>query len=119
MRVVCSTIEETIERLKADGPGNTYNRELNVSKTREPIEGDRRGSNKAVRFRVTLHMSAVVNRDEQGGQFLVECGEDCGVDYEDSVPETQGSQRAFELETKIRQFAADCGLKVKPGILRL
>lgn len=119
MRVTCFSIEEAIERLKSDGPSNIFRHEISLSKTKEPVDGDRRGERMASKFRVTLHLSAIMNLLPGDGQYLLQCGEECGLDYEDATQEKAGSVYAWEMEVKLRQFATEHGLSVKPGILQI
>ena len=113
MRVTCGTIDEFIENLKALPHGAVFQKVIYVSRTRNSIDGTARNG---VRFSVVLQASAVVDLGDDG-QYLLEAGEDCGIDYEDSTQERKGTERASELRQKIKRHCESHGIDVRPGIV--
>jgi len=122
--VICQTVEEFVENLNAEQ--DILQKTVYVSKTRTPVDGDKRS---AAKFRVTFQASAIVNivttpqclkealEVEDGGQYLLEVGCDCGVDYEDASQDFEGSEEADRLKAKMVAYCEGRGLSVRPGII--
>ena len=111
MRVTCSSIEEFLENIQQVDSEKVYSKVIFVSLTRRPLDGDKRH---AARFQVVLQVSAVIN-DEEGGQYLLLAGEDCGIDYEDATQEKNGSDAAAALQHQLMSFCDLRGLGIRPG----
>ena len=112
MRVVCQSASEFIDDLhvqvKGRGPDCVLQKTVRVSMSRRPID--------SVRFAVTFQASAVVVLPD-GGEYLLQCGMDCGIDYEDATEEMKGSDRAA-AETKVLKLFCDAsGLALGPGVI--
>lgn len=112
MRVVCGTVDEFIENLQ-NGDGEILQNTVRVSRTRNPWDDNKM---EEVRFDVVFQVSAVVDMGEDG-QYLLEAGERCGTDYEDSTKEMAGSDRATVLRRKIEDYCGEAGLTVLPGVI--
>jgi len=83
-----------------------------VSMTENPVDGDRR---KAAKFRVAFQVTAVCEFDD--GQFLLDLGIDCGLDYRDCSKDNSASEEAARLR---RELVAGCGVRditVMPGMI--
>lgn len=113
MRVICTTLDDFIANLRMEPPSAVLQQAVRASVSSRPLDGDKQ---KAVKFNVVFQASAVVNLDD-GGQYLLDYGEDCGIDYRDSSQEFVGTQRANELKIKLTEFCDDQGLKIRPGVI--
>jgi hypothetical protein len=116
MRVVCTELNDFITNLQVEPTTSVLQQVVHISTNRRPL--DNLDKHKAVRFNVTFHASAVVCLDD-GGQYLLDYGEDCGIDYEDAEKELTGTQHANSLRKKLIEFCDECGLKVRPGIIEV
>ena len=94
-------------------PSAILQRAVRASTTRNPIDGIKYD---AVKFSVVFQASAVVRLDD-GGEYLLDYGEDCGTDYMDEPKKLEGSERANVLREKLAGFCDDYGLLVRPGII--
>jgi len=113
MRIICQSVNEFLENLKAEGPGAVWNGVVYVSRIRQPVDADKF---KAVHFRVTLQASAVICRGDDE-QYVLEVGEFCGDDYVDAQPSKEGSVWMDQLYDRIKAFCEDGGLEIRPGII--
>lgn len=116
MRVVCSDLDAFLLNLQHEPPSNIFQHAVHVSTTSRPLDSsDKR---KAVKFAITFQASAIINLDD-GGQYMIDYGEDCGVDYRDDSQELVGSDYAAKLRAKLVEFCDDRGLSIRPGIVEL
>jgi hypothetical protein len=115
MRVTCNTIDEFIENLAAEAPGSVFQNVIRTSRTRRALTQDKYN----VKFEVTFQATAVidVNMGDDVGQYLLEAGEICGIDYEDASQENGGTEKAYELRGKIVDFCRGKDLDVRPGVI--
>jgi hypothetical protein len=115
MRVTTGTIDDFLANLGKDvGKGATlFCNTIYAGMSRRPLDDD--DPRKAVRFGVVYQATAVVVLSS-GDQYLLVAGEDCGVDYEDSSQERNGSERADELGRTLRTWCDGRGLEVRPGV---
>jgi hypothetical protein len=104
MRIVCHSVEDFLENLKV---GEVFKKTVWVDTTRkkesESVES------------VVFQASAVL--EVEGGEALLQYGEECGLDYTDGSAETEGTEKANENRGKILDWCATQGLTVKPGIV--
>jgi hypothetical protein len=84
-----------------------------VSRTENPLDGENR--REAVRFRVDLQASAVCEFGE--GEYLLEYGEYCGIDYRDASQEMEGTDRAAMLRVRLVEHCREHGLALRPGVI--
>lgn len=112
MRVVCSNLDEFIENLAREPSDKVFRGVVYVSRSRRPVDGNKQN---AVKFAVVFQASAVINVD--GGQYLLQMGEECGEDYEDATQEFAGSDQAAELKKRLGDWCDATGLVVGPGIV--
>ena len=116
MRVTCNTLNDFITNLRMEPPTSVLQQTVHVSVTERPL--DISDKHKAVKFSIMLQASAVITL-EDGGQYLLEYGEDCGMDYRDSSNELLGTERTNGLRKKLVEFCDDYGLKIRPGIVQI
>lgn len=109
MRITTSTVDEFVECL--DNAVSIFENTIRVSITRRPQEGGRN----AVKFDVVLQASALVTSPE--GEYILEAGEECGIDYNDATQEKQGSSVASKQKQMIVEYAKTKNWKVLPGII--
>jgi hypothetical protein len=83
---------------------------VHLDVSRRPLDKDK------TRIEVVLQATAVVDTEE-GGQFLLDVGENMGMDYNDASQEKEGSKAAEKAEEKIIEVCDDLGLMVRPGII--
>lgn len=77
---------------------------------------DPSGKSPGMKFLVVLQVSALVECGD-GSQYLLECGQDCGKDYNEAVPVTDGSDQAQALRAEVVSYAAGRGWRVLPGVI--
>jgi hypothetical protein len=51
------------------------------------------------------------------GQFILDVGEDCGIDYHDASQEMIGSEMAQGLLKKLSEWCADQKVVILPGVV--
>ena len=116
MRVICNNLDEFISNLKLEPSSSFLQRIVRVSVTERPLDSSSKRD--AVKFSINFQASAIVCL-EDGGQYLLDFGEDCGLDYRDSSNEPAGTKRAGELRAKLSEFCDDYGLGIRPGIIEV
>lgn len=114
MRVRCYTVDEFLGDLALEDPSHILQQVVRVSTTRNPMGNN--GRDKVVKHGVVFQASAVVALDG-GGEYLLECGVDCGIDYEDASQEFVGSVRAGDLKQQIIEFCQCRQLSIRPGMI--
>lgn len=119
MKITAQTVDEFLRCLKAEPSGAVLQNVVRVSVAKRPMDGNSKRD--AVKWQVTLQASAVVgiieDGEEQGGQYLLQVGEECGVDYRDASQETPGTERADELRRMIQDYCDGHSLRVLPGTI--
>lgn len=113
MRVVCQTVDEFLECLKEE-PEILQNT-VRVSIVERPVD---KGPRDSIKYEIVLQASAVVCFEE-GGQYLLEVGIDCGTDVRDADPSLDGTIRAQNLKARIKEFAENSALKIMPGMIQI
>ncbi len=113
MRITCQSIEEFLRCLEAEPPDAVLQKVVRVSRVFRALDDER----PPVKLMVTLQASAVVGIMGEEGQFLLQAGEECGVDYRDSTQEEAGTEKADELRKMIREYCDRHGLEVRPGVI--
>lgn len=112
MRIKCFMLDDFIENLKGC---DVYNSTVFYQKYSSPLNGDKYSASS---FMIAIGYSAVLEYPD-GGQALIECEQECGIDRY-SAPETlEGSETQAKLMEKMSHFANDAGLKELPGTLDL
>jgi len=115
MRVTCNDIAEFLKCLEDEGNERVFQRTVRVSRSRNPLDDSK---DKAVRFSANIQVSTVIDLGDDG-QYLLEAGEDCGIDYEDSTREMLGTEQMEMLRNRIMVCCDRLGLKVLPGLIDL
>jgi len=110
MRVVCDCIKDFIENLESEKNEDVVQKTVRVNTT-----FNERGD---VTVGVVIQASTIVNIGDEG-QYLLEVGEDCGIDYNDATQEKKGSERALFLKKMIVNYCEGRGLIVKPGMISI
>ncbi len=105
MRIVCSTIEAFVENLRL---GEVFEKSVWLDETSREVSEHKMLCN--------LQASAVV-RLKDGGEFLLQYGEDMGYDFTDGEPQREGSEAAKHRSGFLRERCEDMGLVVRPGIV--
>ncbi|MEE9592667.1 MAG: hypothetical protein V3W28_03695 [Thermoplasmata archaeon] len=113
MRVIVQNVAEFIGSLEAEEPSKVYNKTVYVSVIRTPLDGTKKT---AAKWSVVFQASAVVDLPD-GGQYILEVGEDCGTDYTDSTDDPAGTEQADDLRGRVRQYCRANGLTVRPGVV--
>lgn len=113
MRVTCNSVEDFIVSLSI--VEHIFDNTIRANITRRPIDGSNWD---AARFSVIFQISTVVCKDD-GGEYLLEAGIECGTDFEDATPEKEGTERASACLDKVTQYAEKRGWQVLPGVLGL
>lgn len=111
MRVTCHNLDEFLENLE---PQRVLLDTIWASRTETPLNGKNRFD--ATSFRIGLQVSAVVEM-EDGGQYILEAGEDCGKDLRDSQPELDGTATFKALKAKLVDFCERRSWTIKPGMV--
>lgn len=117
MKVMCSTVADFLANLDiALVKGDTIlQKAVYVDVSDNPIDGTRWGKNPAAKWRRDLQAMAVVQMQD-GGEYLLECGVECGTDYrcEGEYPATERAKidRGF-----IEAYCIGKGLTVRPGTI--
>lgn len=113
MRVVCNDVDEFLECIEQDSILFQNTIRTSIIRTNAIRSSDR----ERIKFIVIFQVSAVVIVDDEGSQYLLEAGIDCGKDYLDDPPELEGTESAKKFKEKVKVFAKEHGLKVMPGII--
>lgn len=116
MRVVCDTMDGFIANLAHqmdDEDQSVVRSAVYLSVTRRGL--DDQDLRKAAKIVIGIHASAVINIID--GQFLLDYGEDCGVDYHDGTGESGGSARVNQLREQLNLFCKQAKLYLLPGIV--
>lgn len=107
MRVVVHSVGDFLNNLDRVLSSAIVEKTIWVDQTRRKVS--------EVKFSVNLQASCVI--DIQDGQFLLQYGEDCGNDYEDSELELKGTDLANEKRDRLEEWCKLRGLMVKPGVV--
>jgi len=54
---------------------------------------------------------------DQGAEYLLESGEDCGLDFKDSGGKYDGSQKYEFLRNKINDICVERKWEILPGVI--
>ena len=113
MRVACPTFDEFLTCLQADRDKGVWHDTVRYSIVRLPFSGDRKEPKKEV----TIQISVVMQSGEDGSEYLLEVGEHCGFNYEDSSQEFEGDRVANSIKDKLTEICDDLNLRLLPGII--
>jgi hypothetical protein len=119
MIVTCANVQEFLTdlelQIKESGNGCIVQKCVRFSVGSRPAGEDDRDP---VRFVVGIQASAVVSMKE-GGEYLLQMGLECGIDYRDSTNELSGTEEASRNEKLIKDFCSSNGLMVRPGVVQV
>jgi len=119
MRVVCESFEDFLAdvqfQIKENGPKAVADKTIRLSTTKHPV-GEGEGK-EAVRLMVTMHCSAIIVSGEVG--YLLEAGEECGIDYNDATQEKNGSKAMGVKVAALGDFCDSAGLVIRPGVIEM
>jgi hypothetical protein len=110
MRVTCNQISDVLANLVSCPIENLFGKVIYLNVIRQPVTPDK------LKFRVAVHVSAIVNTDD-GGQYLLVGGEDCGHDYMDGKREQDGTKKALCLREALEDFCGERGWVIRPGVV--
>ena len=105
MRVVCRTVEAFVENLRL---GEAVEKTVWLDETHREISEHK--------ILCNLQVSAIV-RLVDGGEFLLQYGEDVGYDFTDGEPQKEGSDAMGHRKGYLKECCEDIGLVVRPGIV--
>jgi len=110
MRVECNSVADFLVNL--DGQARrVFGGKVWVEK-KVNVEGS--DPRMVIKQRVIVQVGAVL-REDDGSEYLLIAGEDCGVDYMDGGGEDKGSKIAEALLLNVKTFCDANGLTVRPG----
>lgn len=128
MRTLCVTSDDFLANLRIeishyhgrkvnteDSSYPVHRRAVFVATKRMPVVRTGEDPRSAIKFQVHIVLSAVISTEE--GEYLLECGEETGFDYEDGGGERKGSEAAALVVAKVEKFCQDNDLMVRPGIV--
>ena len=123
MIITCNTIQELLEEIetqvKEHGNAVVYQLTIRVSISKRPLADSAHTKPRdVVRWEVELQASALVDLGEQG-QYLVQVGESCGIDYHDNSQEMGGTIEADRLKAIVKSFCDSYGLRIGPGTIQV
>lgn len=118
MRVVCSSVSDFMKDLEtqvgASGPDCVVQKTVRINIDKSSLEG--KPIRDSVKIGVILQASAVIILSNDG-EYLLQLGFDCGVDYLDASKELRGTKVAEALSVEIENFCRTLGLVTGPGMI--
>ena len=109
MRIQCEDVQGFIENLKKYDSSRIFEKTVWVDITKASLS--------EVVDQVTFQATAII-QTEDGGEFVVKVGIDCGRDYADnSGVGLVGTEIAEKLCGELETFCEEHGLVVLPGII--
>ena len=114
MRIICHSFDEFLQALRAELDAASrdcvFQHALRISVY--PRNMDEHG----VRQLINLQVSTIILLPDDA-QYLLEVGVDCGIDYNDSTHEMNGTREAARLRAVLQDLCDDRGLKLLPGVI--
>lgn len=123
MIVNCSTMREFIEeidtQIKKHGTDCVYQKTIRLSVEEQPLQdNEKQPRNSVVRWEVALKVSAVMDLGD-GGQYLLQAREICGIDYRDASNELNGSEELEKRKMMIKSFCNHHSIRIGPGVIQV
>lgn len=112
MQIKCSNLDDFITNLRS--AASVYNGVVYVNRTRTPLGVD--NPRKATSFECWFQATAILVFDD-GGQALLVCGENCGIDRRTSDASTEGSDGQARLTQVLCEACEERHLRVLPGVI--
>lgn len=110
MRIKCSSIDEFVACLTQLKINETlFGNSVRVSRSERERD--------SVSFHVVIQTSTVVLMGEGGAEYLLEAGEDCGLNFKDSGGRYDGNQKYEMLRGRIRDLCVQRGWEILPGVI--
>jgi len=103
MRIVCVTVEDFVENMKKE----------TVFKGRVWVDVVKKRASEGKHL-VFFQASCILDMGDEG-QSLLQYGEDCGVDFEDSEPEMEGSETAKRRRMFLSAACSSLEVSIMPG----
>lgn len=118
MRITCQTLDGFLGDLKTSideaSPNVVLQRTVRVEVYERSME--EKPVRDSIRVQIVIQASAVVAMGDDG-EYLLQFGQDCGIDYNDGSGEMNGTIKANKLRAKIQEFCDDEGLRIGPGTI--
>ena len=114
MRVKCRDIYDFLNNIQSEKKGSIFRNIIYIDRAEQPLDGTKE---KAVKFLISISLHAVIDISEEGGQYLLEMQQDCGVDYHDASKEFNGSSKLKAILGKLEEFCAKEGLSLRSGVV--
>ena len=108
MRIECHSIDDFITNLWTEPPGSVMQKQICVDVTSRDVDG--------IKFMINIQATAVIDLPD-GGQYLLQAGEDCGIDYRDTTQDYAGSEKMEEQKDKLKNVCEELGLTIRPGVI--
>jgi hypothetical protein len=112
MRITTSSVENFLSNVGV--ADSVFNNVIYTERSRRHLNG--KTPRDATSFQVFFQLSAVLNFAD-GGQALLVCGIDCGVDRTTADGDLEGTARLKELEEQVVGFCTENKLRLLPGVL--
>jgi len=114
MKVNCGSLTDFLANLQGLSDNEIFRKTVWVQVDFVPLDGKTPGES----ARTKVEFMAVALADHSQGQYLIEFGLDCGVDYrEGGEPELNGTKRADLEEGNLEVYCEERGLTLLPGLL--
>ena len=112
MRITTTTVDSFLANVSS--AESVFNDVIYTERSRRHLNG--KTPRDATSFQVLFQLSAVLNFTD-GGQALLVCGIDCGVDRTTADGDMEGTARLKELEEQVIAFCTENKLKLLSGVL--
>jgi len=115
MRVSCLTVGDFIENLTQVKDDDVHLKRVWINTTYQTMDGAKRVQD-SVKVNVNFQASTVITTGD--GDYILELGIECGVDYKDGPkPELHGTEEKERVRAEIVDYCERRGWFVLPGIL--
>ncbi len=111
MKIMTTELESFLTNLRS---AQVYRNVVYYERTKHPLNG--RTSRDATSWSVYFQLSAV-QEFENGGQALLVCGIDCGVDRHSGDGGVDGTRQLEKYKNELERFCEDNRLDLLPGVL--
>lgn len=112
MKITTTTVDSFLNNIAS--AESVFNDTVYIERSRRNLNG--KNMREATSFQVFFQLSAVLIFSG-GGQALLVCGVDCGVDRTTADGDMEGTARLKELEEQVIRFCTEHKLNLLPGVL--
>jgi len=105
-------MDEFIENLGAEP--SVFQNVVRCSRIYRPVDAE--SLRDALKAEVVYQASAVIDLGDDG-QYLLEVGINCGMDYHDGEKDLGGTEAAGKLSEALLDYCESRGLAVRPGVI--